>query len=63
MLKTQLSTEQSTVSTLQSLNAKFAALATKAARPRKPDAWSALKATSSSAGRGDGRRHARCPPP
>ena len=48
MLKTRLSTEQSNVSTLQSLNAKFAALATKAHDLAKPAAWSPSTGTSSS---------------
>ena len=48
MLKSRLSTEQSSISTLQTLNAKFAALATKAHDLAVPTAWSPLKATSSS---------------
>jgi flagellar hook-associated protein 2 len=48
MLKTRLSTAQSNLSTLQSLNAKFAALTTKAHDLAQPVAWSPAKATSSS---------------
>lgn len=48
ILKTRLSTEQSSVSTLQSLNAKFAALATRAHDLARTTAWSPSKATSSS---------------
>lgn len=49
-LKNQLSTEQSTLKTIQDLNAKFAALATSAADLGKAGAWSPLKATSSHEG-------------
>ena len=49
-LKTKLTTEQSTLKTIQDLNAKFAALVTTAADLSKPGAWSPLKATSSHEG-------------
>ncbi|NUR09861.1 MAG: flagellar filament capping protein FliD [Nocardioidaceae bacterium] len=48
LLKNKLSTEKSTLSSLQGLNAKFAALATKAADLAKASAWTPAKATSSS---------------
>ncbi|WP_182525745.1 flagellar filament capping protein FliD [Nocardioides dongkuii] len=48
-LKTRVSTEKSVLTTLQNLNAKVAALATKAADLAKPAAWSPLTATSSNA--------------
>ena len=48
MLKTRLSTEQSTVSTLQALNARFATLASKAHDLTTTASWSPLTATSSS---------------
>src|SRR4051812_27603381 len=48
MLKSRLSTEQSSIGTLQSLNAKFAALVTRAHDLATPSAWSPVKATSSS---------------
>ncbi len=47
-LKTRVSTEESTVKVLQSLNAKIAALATRAADLSKSTAWSPITATSSS---------------
>ena len=47
-LKSTLSTEQSTLKVLQSLNAKIAALATQAQDLAKPAAWNALSARSSS---------------
>ena len=49
LMKTRLTTEQSTVSTLQTLNAKFAALTTKAHDLATSTAWSPLTTTSSSA--------------
>ena len=49
-LKTKLTTEQSTLKTIQDLNAKFAALVTSAADLSKPGAWSPLKVTSSHEG-------------
>jgi flagellar hook-associated protein 2 len=48
LLKNRLSTEQTTVSSLQGLNAKFASLSTKAAALDTPAAWATLNATSSS---------------
>jgi flagellar hook-associated protein 2 len=48
LLKTKLSTEQGTVSNLQSINAKFAALATRAAALATSTAWTPLSTTSSS---------------
>jgi flagellar hook-associated protein 2 len=48
LMKNQLTTEQSTVSTLQTLNAKFAALTTKAHDLASTSAWSPLATTSSS---------------
>ncbi len=48
LLKNRLTTEQSTLGSLQSLNAKFAALSTKAAALDTTDAWATLKTTSSS---------------
>jgi flagellar hook-associated protein 2 len=48
MLKSRLSTEQSSIGTLQSLNAKFAALVTRAHDLAQITAWSPSKATSSS---------------
>jgi flagellar hook-associated protein 2 len=48
LLKTRLSSEQGLVSTLQSLNAKFAALTTRAHDLAKPTAWAPLTTTSSS---------------
>ena len=48
LMKNRLTTEQSTVSTLQTLNAKFAALTTKAHDLANPAAWSPLTTTSSS---------------
>ena len=48
LMKNRLTTEQSTVSTLQTLNAKFAALTTKAHDLAAPAAWSPLTTTSSS---------------
>lgn len=48
MLKSRLSTEQSTVSTLQALNARFATLASKAHDLTTTASWSPLTATSSS---------------
>ncbi|WP_426242299.1 flagellar filament capping protein FliD [Nocardioides sp. LHG3406-4] len=49
-LKAKLTTEQSTLKTIQDLNAKFAAITTAAADLTKPGAWSPLKATSSHEG-------------
>jgi flagellar hook-associated protein 2 len=49
MLKTRLSTEQSNLTTLQALNAKFAVLTTKAHDLATSAAWSPSKATSSDA--------------
>jgi flagellar hook-associated protein 2 len=46
LLKSKLTTAQSTVTSLQSLNARFAALATKAADLAKATAWSPLAAGS-----------------
>ncbi|MGN6577206.1 MAG: flagellar filament capping protein FliD [Nocardioides sp.] len=46
MLKTRMSTEQREVTALQTLNAKIAGVATKAADLAKVAAWSPLKATS-----------------
>ncbi len=46
-LKSKLTTEQSTLKTIQDLNAKFAALTITAADQAKSSAWSPLKATSS----------------
>lgn len=46
-LKSRASSEKSTVSILQSLNTKIAALATRAADLAKPAAWAAITATSS----------------
>ena len=46
-LKSKLTTEQSTLKTIQDLNAKFAALTTTATAQAKPGAWSPLRATSS----------------
>jgi flagellar hook-associated protein 2 len=48
LLKTKLSTEQGTVSNLQAINAKFAALQTKAAALATTASWNPLTATSSS---------------
>jgi flagellar hook-associated protein 2 len=48
ILKSRLSTEQSSIGTLQSLNAKFAALVTRAHDLATTAAWSPSKATSSS---------------
>jgi flagellar hook-associated protein 2 len=48
LLKTRLSTENSTITTLQSLNAKFAALSTKATALSTASSWSPLTTTSSS---------------
>ena len=48
VLRAKLGTEQSKVSTLQALNAKFAALAAKAHDLAAPSAWSPSKVTSSS---------------
>jgi flagellar hook-associated protein 2 len=48
LLKSHLSTEQTNITNLQSLNAKFAALATKAGDLAKPSAWAPLTVTSSS---------------
>jgi flagellar hook-associated protein 2 len=48
LMKNRLTAEQSTVSTLQTLNAKFAALTTKAQGLANPAAWSPLTTTSSS---------------
>lgn len=47
-LKTKLSTQQSTLSNLQDLNSKVAALATQAADLAKASSWAPLKVTSSS---------------
>lgn len=49
-LKSRVTSEQSAVSTLQSLNTRVAALQTKAASLTSPTAWAPLKATSSGAG-------------
>lgn len=49
-LKSRLSTEQSTLKSLQDLNARIAALATKAADLAKPASWTVFSATSSSTG-------------
>lgn len=49
-LKTRVRTEESTVSSLQNLNAKLAALVTKATELGAADAWKSLAATSSLAG-------------
>ncbi len=49
-LKSKLTTEQSTLKTIQDLNAKFAALTTASEAQAKPGAWSPLKATSSHEG-------------
>ncbi|WP_248580350.1 flagellar filament capping protein FliD [Nocardioides sp. InS609-2] len=49
-LKTKLTTEQSTLKSIQDLNAKFAALATAAGALSKPGALSPLKVTSSHEG-------------
>lgn len=46
-LKSRMSTEQSTVSITQALNASIAALATSATNLTKPSAWASVKATSS----------------
>lgn len=48
-LKTQLSTEQSNVKTLQDLNAKLAALATQAGKLAGTSGWSPVKVTTSDA--------------
>ena len=48
LLKTRLSSEKGLVSTLQSLNAKFAALTTRAHDLAKPAAWTPLTTSSSS---------------
>jgi flagellar hook-associated protein 2 len=48
LLKTRLSSENTTITTLQSLNAKFAALTTKATALSTASAWSPLATTSSS---------------
>jgi flagellar hook-associated protein 2 len=48
LLKTQLTSQQSVVSSLQGLNAKLASLATKAGDLAKASAWSTYTATSSS---------------
>jgi flagellar hook-associated protein 2 len=48
LLKNKLTTEQSTLSSVQALNAKFAALATKAADLAKPSAWTPAAASTSS---------------
>jgi flagellar hook-associated protein 2 len=47
-LKTQVSTQETALKTMQDLNAKVAALATKAEALAKPDGWSPVTATSSS---------------
>lgn len=47
-LKTRVTTEQSTVKSLQDLNSKLAALATAAAKLGKPGGWNPLSVTSSS---------------
>lgn len=49
-LKTNLSTEQSTLKVLQNLNARVAALATQAAALSDAGGWTSLKATSSHTG-------------
>lgn len=49
-LKNRVSSEETTVKALQSLNSRVAALATKAADLGKPEAWNALTATSSMEG-------------
>ena len=48
LLKTKLSTEQGTVTNLQSINAKLAALTTRAEALAKTSAWNQLTTTSSS---------------
>lgn len=48
-LKTRVTTEQTAVTSLQSLNAKLAALASKATELAAADAWDTLQATSSNA--------------
>jgi flagellar hook-associated protein 2 len=48
LLKTRMSTEQSNVTSLQSLNSAFAALATKAGTLSTTSSWSPLSTTSSS---------------
>ncbi len=48
LLKSRLSTANGTITTLQTLNAKFAALATKAGELSKPTAWTPVATTSSS---------------
>src|SRR4051795_8255856 len=48
-LKNRVTTEQSTVKSLQDLNAKLAALTTSAATLAKPAGWNPLTVTSSSA--------------
>ncbi len=48
LLKTRLSAEKTNISSLQSLNAQFAALMTKADALSKPSAWTPLTAKSSS---------------
>jgi flagellar hook-associated protein 2 len=47
-LRTQVSTQETAVKSMQDLNAKVAALLTKAEALAKPDGWSPVTATSSS---------------
>ena len=47
MLKTRMGVEQKAITSLQSINAKLAAIATKAAELAKPASWAPVSATSS----------------